>query len=794
MASWGGDFAPGVYTQPASVTAFRGDTVRFEVMVSAQPTPTYQWRKNGVNIPGATTRVLVLNAVGYSAAGSYDVVVANTKGRATSQPAMLTVVPAIATITAPPASTHAFAGETVELRVGATGPNLVYQWKKNGEAIAGGTNASLTLAAVAGVDMGFYSVTIAALDNVVESEVAALTVASVDYEWTTLAGRAGEAGSADGAGSAARFRDPDGIAIGRDGTLYVADKGNSTIRRISPAGVVTTLAGSPRAAGHVDGSGSAARFSFPTDVAVDAHGNVLVADSQNYRIRRITPLGEVTTLAGGFGSGDGAAAEARFLYLGGLAVDPSGNIFVGDSGNHTIRKMTPDGAVTTLAGRTGNSGSVDGAGDAARFYHPGDVAVAGDGTLFVCDGGNHKIRQVSSDGVVTTFAGGGSGSPGGVAHAEDGPAGIARFNLPSGVAVDRGGQVFVTDWNNHLVRRITPEGVVSTVGGTAAPNSTGNGSADGVGGSARFNNPDGLAIDSNGVLYVTDSGNHTIRKGVPRAAVASRLANLATRAFVPAGGSLNLGFALHGSGAKELVVRAVGPALSRVGVEGALNDPKLALFAAGGTVPLFANDDWGATANRPALEGAMASVGAFPLEGDSKDAVALVSLKTASHVGYAICVESADPAASGVVLAEIYDVDPLSAAVRLANVSTLALAGTGANVLAPGFVIGGTEPKRLLIRAVGPGLASFGVEGTLADPRLAIVPLGKTFTVASNDNWDGSASLSAAFARAGAFALPAGSKDAALLVRLPPGGYTVQVSGAGNTTGTALVEIYDLDS
>jgi hypothetical protein len=122
------------------------------------------------------------------------------------------------------------------------------------------------------------------------------------------------------------------------------------------------------------------------------------------------------------------------------------------------------------------------------------------------------------------------------------------------------------------------------------------------------------------------------------------------------------------------------------------------------------------------------------------------------------------------------------------------LAGTGANVLAPGFVIGGTEPKRLLIRAVGPGLASFGVEGTLADPRLAIVPLGKTFTVASNDNWDGSASLSAAFARAGAFALPAGSKDAALLVRLPPGGYTVQVSGAGNTTGTALVEIYDLDS
>jgi hypothetical protein len=151
---------------------------------------------------------------------------------------------------------------------------------------------------------------------------------------------------------------------------------------------------------------------------------------------------------------------------------------------------------------------------------------------------------------------------------------------------------------------------------------------------------------------------------------------------------------------------------------------------------------------------------------------------------------------AGIALAEIYDADPPSAAVRLANVSTLGFAGLDAEALTPGFVIGGTAPKSVLVRAVGPGLAAFGVTGTLADPRLAIVPLGKTFAIASNEDWgDGgqAAALQAAFTNSGAFALPAGSKDAALVLRLPPGGYTVQVGGAGRTTGQVLVEVYDLD-
>jgi hypothetical protein len=141
----------------------------------------------------------------------------------------------------------------------------------------------------------------------------------------------------------------------------------------------------------------------------------------------------------------------------------------------------------------------------------------------------------------------------------------------------------------------------------------------------------------------------------------------------------------------------------------------------------------------------------------------------------------------------VYDEDPLTSPVRLVNVSTSGFVGVGEQALVPGFVIGGSAPKLLLIRAVGPGLAQFGVGDVLADPQLSLMPLGQNFTVAANDNWGGTTSLQAAFAEAGAFALPAGSKDAAVVVRLPPGGYTVVVSGVASTTGTALVEIYDLD-
>ncbi|MEO6243961.1 MAG: immunoglobulin domain-containing protein [Opitutaceae bacterium] len=271
----------------------------------------------------------------------------------------------------------------------------------------------------------------------------------------------------------------------------------------------------------------------------------------------------------------------------------------------------------------------------------------------------------------------------------------------------------------------------------------------------------------------------------------SRLINVSTRGFVPIGGSLTPGFVLRGNATKTLVIRAIGPTLGSFGVSGTLDDPMMEVIPLGGTLAVATNDNWGGAV---VLQSAFARVGAFPLAvATSTDASVETSLVAAGASGYTVRITSKNPAVSGIALAEVYDEDPTSAPVRLVNVSTMGFVGTGQQALVPGFVIGGSAPKLLLIRAIGPGLAQFGVGGLLADPQLSVAPLGQDLTVARNDNWGTALDLVAAFTQAGAFALPSDSRDAAVVVRLPPGGYTVVVSGVGNTTGTALVEIYDLD-
>ncbi len=287
---------------------------------------------------------------------------------------------------------------------------------------------------------------------------------------TTLAGLAGRTSTTDGAGSAARFEDPFATAVDANGVVYVADSAAHVIRRITADGVVTTYAGTPGSFGIDDGTGWNARFYSPFGVAVDSAGHVYVADSLNGTIRKIGLGGVVTTLAGAAGvrgSTDGTGTAARFGQPFGIAVDGTGTIFVSDASNSNVRKITAAGVVTTLAGTAGANGSADGTGTAARFTVPYAVAIDTAGTLFVVDHGNHTIRKVTSAGVVTTLAGT-AGSEGNT----DGSGAAARFRYPSGVAVDRSGNVFVADTDNHAIRQITSSGVVTTVGGGSTTGST----------------------------------------------------------------------------------------------------------------------------------------------------------------------------------------------------------------------------------------------------------------------------------------------------------------------------------
>ena len=230
--------------------------------------------------------------------------------------------------------------------------------------------------------------------------------------------------------------------------------------------------------GYTDGTGTSAKFYNPTGVAVDGAGNVYVADLSNHRIRKITTSGVVSTLAGSGTSGytDGTGTSAKFSYPTGVAVDGAGNVYVADLFNHRIRKITTSGVVSTLAGSA--SGYADGTGTSAQFSYPTGVAVDGAGNVYVADYNNHRIRKITTSGVVSTLAG--SGTPG----YTDGTGTSAKFSSPTGVAVDGAGNVYVADYNNHRIRKITTSGVVSTLAGSGKAGYT-----DGTGTSAKFYYP-----------------------------------------------------------------------------------------------------------------------------------------------------------------------------------------------------------------------------------------------------------------------------------------------------------------
>jgi DNA-binding beta-propeller fold protein YncE len=324
----------------------------------------------------------------------------------------------------------------------------------------------------------------------------------------TLAG-AGYPNIADGIANQAVFSDPFGIAIDSKGNVIITDSGASNrIRRITPQGNVETLAGSDE--GYADGNALQAKFNTPSGIAIDYDDNIIIADTSNNRIRKLDKKGEVTTIAGSGIAGykDGAAAEAMFDAPIGVAIDEQGNLFVADTYNDRIRKIAKDGQVTTIAGSS-IAGYKDGQTSEALFDTPCGIAVDKQGNLFVADTGNNAIRKIAAGEVITIAS-----------NNENDQSRETRLSEPAGITLTHDGFLFVTNQNNGRIQFITPEGAVKIFAGGRS------GFADGLGEEARFNGASGIALDKEGNLYVTDSNNYLIRKIIPVAQ--SSIASLKT--------------------------------------------------------------------------------------------------------------------------------------------------------------------------------------------------------------------------------------------------------------------------
>ena len=320
---------------------------------------------------------------------------------------------------------------------------------------------------------------------------------------TAQGGSASSGSGTEASAVAAHFNRPVGAAVDANGNLYVADSGNHTIRKIAADGTVSTLAGSAGLSGSADGNGAAARFSALHDVAVDGDGNVYAVD--NSAIRKITPSGAVTTLAGVSGANgyaEGVGAAARFNQPWGISADAAGNLYVGDTENYVIRRITPAGVVTTFAGNAGMRGGTDGAAAAATFRGPRGVEVNAAGEVFVTDWfgppapnipeGSTLIRRIASDGAVTTLAGN--------LGSENGP---ALFNNTFAITADASGNAYVAAMSS--VHRISPAGTVTAVADSAS----------------QFESLEGTSIDAAGNLYVTDASRHVVSRVAPNGGIST---------------------------------------------------------------------------------------------------------------------------------------------------------------------------------------------------------------------------------------------------------------------------------
>ncbi len=329
---------------------------------------------------------------------------------------------------------------------------------------------------------------------------------------STFAGTGTASFSGDGgAATAATIYYPEDIEVqpGSCGNVYFPEAGNHVIRRVSPSGVITTVAGIGGSSGYSGDGGpaTAARLNAPRSVILDAVGNMYIADDFNHRVRKVNTSGIISTIAGngsGGYSGDGGQATAAQLNRPlTMAFDASGNLYIGDGNNNRIRMVTPSGIISTVAGG-GSSLGDGGPATAAQFSWPRSIVFDPTGNLYIADNYHHRVRIINTSGVINTIAGSGTGGYTG----DGGAATAARLNQPNGVDIDANGNLLIADFSNHAVRKVTPAGIITTIAGTGSAGFSGDG---GPATAAQLHNPTGVVAENTGRIFISDYYNERVR-------------------------------------------------------------------------------------------------------------------------------------------------------------------------------------------------------------------------------------------------------------------------------------------
>jgi sugar lactone lactonase YvrE len=461
-------YPPSILVQPASQEILPGNNATLSVTATGTPPLYYSWFFDATNLLQAgTSASLIVSNLTAGPLGQYTVVITNAYGSETSQVATLAFLPSVTT---QPASQTVLAGTdvTLSVAVSGTGP-FTYQWELNG------TNLPNIITTVAGNGVATY---------------------------------AGDGGPATNAS----LHLPSGVAFDAVGNLYIADYyGNNRIRKVDTNGIITTVAGNgtPSYAGD-GGPATNASLNGPCGVALDALGSIYIADTYNQRIRKVEVNGIITTLAGtgtaGFSGDGGAATNANFYQPDGVALDTSGNLYIADSRNQRIREVGTNGIITTVAGDGNDTYAGDGsAATNASLDYPYGVAVDALGNLYIADFDNQRIREVDTNGIITTVAGNGTATYAG----DGGPATNASLHGPCGVALDALGNLYIADTYNQRIRKVAANGIITTLAGTGTAGFSGDG---GAATNAGLFQPKGLALDTLGNLYIADETNNRVRK------------------------------------------------------------------------------------------------------------------------------------------------------------------------------------------------------------------------------------------------------------------------------------------